>query len=147
MWLRWCALLVTTGLAQLHVELHYGGFHVEFVICFWGALAVGAHSCSPPVFSQQSQSTPLKPLTRKRVFGNISCPVTSNGSRSSMITSIFYIHLSLAISPTLLRQSYTASERSKLWTTPMTPSHFYKQPTRSPSSFRRTRVYMLLCGA
>ena len=44
------------GLAHLPLELHEGGVPEEVVICFWGALAVGAHACSPPVFSEQLPS-------------------------------------------------------------------------------------------
>ena len=59
-WLRWCALLVLLAWHSSTWRLRtpppgnpLRGVPEEVVICFWGALAVGAHACSLPVFSQQ----------------------------------------------------------------------------------------------
>ena len=61
MWLRRCAVLVTTVLAHRHVELHEWGVHDKVGICSWVALEVGDNACIPPVFSQQylGDFTPL----------------------------------------------------------------------------------------
>ena len=53
MWLRRCAVLVTTDLAHRHVEIHEWGVHEEVRICSLVALEVGAHACILPVFPQQ----------------------------------------------------------------------------------------------
>ena len=75
------------------------------MICFWVALAVGVHACSPPVFSQQ-YNVGLHPKLFVLVLPNILGVISRqlNLGRGQLLLDMYQINRALFIHMPLINQ-------------------------------------------